>query len=96
VIRDNDVVVYNFAFRRLGGSRQATHEGSKNYDPFEQKLPLTERDWGRVSTFFFANSFLSILRWRLRLFFRFPFSTFQIVRSGVRTAINVMQQTKNA
>jgi hypothetical protein len=51
VIRDNDVVVYNFAFRRLSGGRQATHEGSKNYGPFEQKPPLTERDCGRASTF---------------------------------------------
>jgi len=40
VIRDNDVVVYNFAFRRLGNGRQATHEGSKNDGPFEQKPPL--------------------------------------------------------
>jgi hypothetical protein len=37
VIRDNDVVVYNFAFGRLADGRQATHEGSKNYGPLKQK-----------------------------------------------------------
>ena len=51
MIRDNDVVVYNFTLRRLGDGRQATHEGSKNYDPLKQKPALTERDWGRVSAF---------------------------------------------
>jgi hypothetical protein len=43
VIRDNDVVIYDFAFRRLGDGRHATQESSKNYGPFEQKSPLTSK-----------------------------------------------------
>jgi hypothetical protein len=43
VIRDNDVVVYNFALWHLGGSRQANREGGKNYGPFKQKPPLMSK-----------------------------------------------------
>jgi hypothetical protein len=45
VIRDNDVVIYDFAFRCLGDGRQATHKRSQNYGPFEQKPPLTSKIW---------------------------------------------------
>jgi hypothetical protein len=46
VIRDNDVVVYDFAFRRLGDGRHATQGSSENYDSLKQKLPLTSKKFG--------------------------------------------------
>jgi hypothetical protein len=46
VIRDNDVVIYDFAFRRLGDGRHATQESSKNYDPLKQRIPLISKKFG--------------------------------------------------